>query len=60
MTTTVELQLMSARSVGKDVAESALVYRLDEEAGLPDTHQTHPWAGKTVCALRDRSARRCL
>ena len=54
-----ELQLVSASSAGGEPADCTLVYRLDEENSdhsLPVVYETHPWAGKTVGALRDRLA----
>lgn len=52
-----ELQLISASSAAGEPADCTLVYRLDEDSGrgLPVVNETHPWAGKTICALRDRS-----
>ena len=52
-----ELQLTSGCLGRKESVDQALVYRLDEGTagfGLPVIHQSHPWAGKNVSALRDR------
>ena len=52
-----ELQLVSASSAAGEPVGCTLVYRLDEETSdytLPVVYETHPWAGKTVSALRDR------
>ena len=52
-----ELQLISASSAAGEPADCTLIYRLDEGngRGLPVVNETHPWAGKSICALRDRS-----
>ena len=54
-----ELQLVSASSASREPTGCTLIYRLDDENSdfsLPVVHESHPWAGKTVSALRDRFA----
>ena len=52
-----DLRLISASSGAGEPAGCVLMYRLDGEGsphGLPVVGETYPWAGKTICALRDR------
>ena len=53
--TVMELQLLSASAALGEPADCAAVYHLEEAPGLPVISQAHPWAGRTICALRDRS-----
>ena len=50
-----ELQLISASVVAGEPADCAVVYHLEEVKNLPVISQAHPWAGRNICALRDRS-----
>lgn len=50
-----ELQLISALAVAGEPADCAVVYHLEEARSLPVISQAHPWAGRDICALRDRS-----
>ena len=54
MSTKVELRLTSGRVGRKESVDKGLIYSLEEGCGLPVVHQTHPWAGKNISALRDR------
>lgn len=50
-----ELELVSASTATGEPTGCAIVYRLEENSRLPVVSETHPWAGRAICALRDRS-----
>ena len=49
-----ELSLISASAAVGEPADCDLVFHLEEVRDMPDFSLVHPWAGKTISALRDR------